>query len=86
MDYDITGESRDSQLIMDTLTSTLQFIGNLQGRPMSPEEKLVFNKILSTTGAISPMEISQVGSAPQQPVAPAVGGVEAGPTLEPTQQ
>ena len=85
--YEITGESRDSQVVMDTLTRVLQFIGNLQGRPMSPEEKLVFNKILSTTGAISPLEISQVEAAPAAPVAPAGGQVVAPgqETLAPTQ-
>ncbi len=49
------------------------------GQPMPPEMKLVFNKILSLSGEISPLEINQVPTqqAPQaqptaqpQPVAP----------------
>ena len=85
LEYEITGEARDSQIVMETLTRVLQFIANLQGRPMSPEEKLVFNKILSQTRAVSPLEISQVGEASQsQPVAPAGGGeVGAGMIQEP---
>lgn len=67
LEYEITGEARDSQVVMETLTRVLQFISNLQGRAMSPEEKLVFNKILSISAAVSPIEISQVGATPPQP-------------------
>ena len=74
LEYDITGEARDTQVIADTLTKVLQFISNLQGRPMSPQEKLVFDRILSVTGAVSPIEMSQVEAVPQpQPVAPTDG-------------
>ena len=75
LEYEITGEARDTQVVMDTLSRVLQFISNKQGVPMTPQEKLVFDKILSITGAVSPIEISQVGSQPtQQPVAQQVGG------------
>ncbi len=88
LEYEITGEARDSQVVMDTLTRVLQFIGNKQGVPMTPEEKLVFNKILSQTNAVSPLELSQVEAAPTAPVAPIEGGqqqVGTGQTLAPTQ-
>ena len=66
LEYQLTGESRDTQIAADNLIKVLQFIANKQGVPMSPEEKLVFQKILSMMGTISPLEISQVGSQ-QQP-------------------
>lgn len=87
LEYEITGEARDSQVVMDTLTRVLQFISNKQGVPMTPEEKIVFNKILATTGAISPIELSQVSGQSKTPVAPegGQGRVAGQPTLEPTQ-
>jgi hypothetical protein len=78
LDYDITGESRDTRSAMTTLSSVLQTIAGLQGQPMSPEMKLVFDKILNLTGSISPLEISQMNAQKKQaqPM-PAVVGTEA---------
>jgi len=75
LEYEITGEARDSQVVADTLTKVLQFIGNKQGMPMTPQEQLVFDKILSQTGAISPLEMAQVSSqnTQQQPAMPQDG-------------
>ena len=91
-EYDITGEAKNTQVMADTLTKVLQYIANKQGMPMSPEEKLVFDKILSITGAISPLELSQVSGQntqpqlQQQPVAPqGGGGSPTGLGLAPTQ-
>ena len=77
LEYEITGEARDTQVVMDTLSRVLQFIAAKQGMPMSPQEQLVFDKILSITGSVSPIELSQVQSNPQQiqqPVVPQGGG------------
>jgi len=88
LEYEITGEARDSQVVMDTLTRVLQFIANKQGMPMSPQEQIVFDKILSISGAVSPLEISQVAGqqqpAPQQVGSPQ-GQVGAGQQLAPAQ-
>jgi hypothetical protein len=83
----ITDEAKDTQAVMTTLSNVLKFIVGLQGRPMSQEEKLVFNKILENVSGISPIEISQIRPAEQpqpSPVAPTVGRVGAGqPELAP---
>lgn len=63
-DIDVTGESKDKLAIADTLNTALVFLANLQGRPMTPDEKLAFDKILSLTGAISPLELSKTKSQP----------------------
>lgn len=60
LDIDITGESRDAQGAMATLSTVLQTIAGLQGQPMPPEMKIVFDKILGLTGSISPLELSQL--------------------------
>ena len=82
LEYEITGEARDSQVVMDTLTRVLQFIANKQGMPMTPQEELVFSKILSTTGAISPLEMSQVQQPQQQTQQPQPQ--QTSPQIEPT--
>lgn len=74
VEVEVTGESSDKQAALTTLNTTLQIIMSKQGQPMSPEEKLVFNKILSLSGEISPLEFSNMQAepavAPVAPVAP----------------
>jgi len=84
LEYDITGEARDTQVAADTLTKVLQFIANKQGMPMSPQEKLVFDKILQITGAVSPLEMSQVSNSQPQPVASQGGEESATAQQQPT--
>lgn len=68
VEVDITGESSNTQIMMTTLNTTLQTLVAMQGRPMTPDEKLVFNKILTATGQVSPLEMSQLEqTAPQTP-------------------
>jgi len=57
IDVDITGENKDTQGMLQTLTMVLQTIAGLQGQPMPEDMKIVFNKILNLTGAISPIEL-----------------------------
>ena len=90
LEYEITGEARDTQIAADTLTKVLQFIANKQGMPMSPQEKLVFDKILSITGAVSPLEMSQVANQPEnqlenQQAVPQGGQVDTAKLTQPTQ-
>lgn len=71
VEVDVTGEASFSKEDMATLNTVLQTIA---GNPMvlqDPDAKMVFNKILSLTGAVSPVELQSVPTpAPQQ--APAV--------------
>ncbi len=67
VEVEITGESSDKQAVMTTLNTMLATLSRLQGRPMSPEEKFVFNKILTEAGSVSPIELSQLeAEKPQQ--------------------
>ena len=75
VEIEITGESSDKQAMLTTLNITLQTLVGLAGKPMTPDVKMVLNKILTTTGLISPLEMAEVK---QEPVAtPVVGGVDA---------
>lgn len=82
--YEITDENEDKQSIMDTLSSVFNTIVSMQGRPMTKQEAIVFNKILEQTRALSPLEVSLMASEQQQ-VAP-VGGAEVVPAVFNTQQ
>lgn len=74
LEIDISGENRDSQAVLTTLTTILQNIASRQGRPMSEQEKFIFNKILEETGVVSAVEIASIPQDTQmQSVAP-VGG------------
>lgn len=73
LELDATGESRDIQAKMATLQTALSFIVSLNGRPMTEDERLIFNKLLGASGTVSPLELSlNQGSAsqpqPQQPI------------------
>ena len=69
VDVDVTGEGKDTQSAMQTLSTLLQTLVAKQGQPFTPAEQVVVNKILTLTGEVNPMEINQM---PQQTsVAPA---------------
>ncbi|MFA6314973.1 MAG: hypothetical protein WC648_01205 [Candidatus Paceibacterota bacterium] len=63
---DVTGESTD-QNDMTTLNTMLAFFARKQGMPLTPEEKLIFNKLLAHTGTVSPMELSALPAPVAQP-------------------
>jgi hypothetical protein len=73
IEIEITGENTEKQATLDSLNTTFQTIASLAGRPMSPEEKFVFGKILEENGRISPLEMGQLqtqqSTQPQQPMA-----------------
>jgi len=75
VEVDVTGEHKDTNAVMTTLTTALQTVASLQGRPMPPEMKVIFNRILEESGALSPIEINQAqpqpAQQPQQPAQPA---------------
>ena len=67
VDVDVTGESKDTQNILATLSTVLSTIAGLGGQPMSDQMKLVFNKILELTGALSPVEMQEAQSSKDLP-------------------
>ncbi len=70
VEVDVTGEASFSKEDMATLNTVLQTIA---GNPMvlqDPNAKMVFNKILSLTGAVSPVELQSVPQTPPQPQVP----------------
>jgi len=71
IECEITDETIDKEPVLATLSSVLQTIASNPMVLQDPNVKLVFNKILSETGAVSPIELS--GQPRQQPV-PISGG------------
>jgi hypothetical protein len=67
VEIEITGENVEKQANLDSLNTTFQTIASLAGRPMSPEEKFIFNKIMEENGRISPLELGQLSSQTAQP-------------------
>jgi hypothetical protein len=63
---------------MDTLTSVFQTIVGMQGRPMTAQEKLIFNSILNETSAVSPIDLAQAQSQQQSMPAIPQGGMQVG--------
>jgi hypothetical protein len=66
VDVDITGENRDTQTAMATLSTLLQTIMAKQGQPFTETEQVVVNKILELTGEINPMELNKQSQPIQQ--------------------
>lgn len=73
----ITGESANTNDMVATLTTVLQTIGTNPQALTNPAFAMVFNKILSMTGAISPVEINQTIQEAQNMQSEALGSVEA---------
>ena len=67
LDIDVTNESKDTQQAMATYDTFLKFIMGLQGRQMTPDEKMAIGKLLNLTGQISPIEMSSIKTQPSQP-------------------
>lgn len=81
LEIDITGEQKDNQADMSTLSTVFTTLATNPGVLENPQAKLLFNKILMKTGAVSPIELTETNSQPQpiSPVAPNGGaGVGAG--------
>ncbi|MCK4884286.1 MAG: hypothetical protein KAS30_05415, partial [Candidatus Diapherotrites archaeon] len=57
-EVDVTGEASNTQAHMTTLTTVLQTIATNPAVLTDPNAKMIFNKILSMTGAVSPIEMS----------------------------
>ena len=57
VEVDVTGEATDAQVVMDTLSTMLQFFSAKQGVPLTAEERLITNRILEETGVVSAIEL-----------------------------
>uniref|UniRef100_A0A6H1ZRZ0 Portal protein n=1 Tax=viral metagenome TaxID=1070528 RepID=A0A6H1ZRZ0_9ZZZZ len=73
---DASHEDQDTQAMMETLGTAFQVIGSNPAIFENPKAKMVFDKILTLSGGISPLELDAVNSAPQP----------AQPTNQPVQQ
>lgn len=75
MEVDPTQEMENITDSLASLTTTLQTIAGFAGRPMTPDERLVFNRIMEKSGTVSPIELSQAQSQSNQVQPPTGGGV-----------
>lgn len=80
VDVDVTGEAKDNQSNIATLSTVLQTIAGNPAVLTNPNAKMVFNKIIEMTGAVSPLEIQELPKeqpaqpAPQPTQVPPIGG------------
>jgi len=74
----ISNESVDKRAMLTTLATLIQTIGTNPAVLQDPNVKLLFNKTLSLTGAVSPVELSSISATP--PVAPEA---QPAPTAQP---
>ena len=61
---EVTNEASDKQAVLETLSSALKTVASLAGRPMTPDERLLFGKIIQETGTVSPMQLAQTRETP----------------------
>lgn len=69
VDIDITGEAKDTQGAMATLTTIFQTIASNPGILQDPTVKMIFSKILNISGVVSPLELSMNNQPPPQQIA-----------------
>lgn len=74
VEVEVTNEQSNKEAIMTTLTTVMQTIASNPAVLNDPNMKLLFNKILETTGTISPIEISTIPQQPQVQPTPEMGG------------
>jgi hypothetical protein len=67
VEVEVTNEQSDKEAVMTTLTTVLQTIGGNPAILQDPNMRMLFNKILETTGAISTIELSQNPQNQPQP-------------------
>lgn len=80
LEVDITGEQKDKQNNMATLVTVLQAIGGNPALLQDENARMILNKILEMTNAVSPAELASIKATPPQalpmqpsPAAPPVG-------------
>lgn len=67
IDIDVTGEAKDIQGAMATLTTIFQVVASNPAVLQDPTVKMMFSKILNLSGVVSPLELSQGSQPPPQP-------------------
>lgn len=72
VEVDPTHESEEVVEALTSLATTFQTIASLGGRPMSTDERLVFNTLMEKAGTISPLQLSNAQSQAQAQVQPQV--------------
>lgn len=70
----ITGEASNDNDMVATLTTVLQTIGSNPQALQNPAFALVFNRVLSLTGALNPIELDQTIKETQNTVPPSPTG------------
>ncbi len=78
VEVEVTNEQSDKEAVLTTLTTVLQSIGANPAVLQDPNMRMLFNKILETTGAISTVELSQAPQPQPQPQVEPAGQVKAG--------
>jgi hypothetical protein len=73
VEVEVTGEQADTQAVMTTINTALQTMIN-PAYSQNPQAQFLVNKILSKTGYLSPVEISQMPQQTMNPITPQVGG------------
>ncbi len=69
VEVDASGESTDKDAVITTLNTVLKTVASNPAILQDPNMKMLFNKILEETDAISPLELAQVPPPqPQEPV------------------
>lgn len=64
---EVTNENKDKQAVLTSLSSAFQTVASLAGRPMTPDERMIFSQILQQSGALSPIQLGMVNSQPTMP-------------------
>lgn len=72
---DASGEETDKQAVLDTLNTTMTTIASNPAILDNPNMKLLFNKILEMTDAVSPLEMASIPQPEQQPVYDVKAGI-----------
>jgi hypothetical protein len=80
VEVEVTNESVDKQAVLATLSTVLQSIASNPAILQDPNAKMVFSKILSETGVLSPLQISATGAQtpPAQQPMPSSGSMMEG--------
>ena len=69
VEVEVTNEQSDKEAVLTTLTTVMSTIVNNPMALQDPNMRILFNKILETTGSVSPIELTT--PPPAQPTAPA---------------
>lgn len=73
VEVEVTGEQADTQAVMTTINTALQTVVN-PAFANNPQAQFLVNKILSKTGYLSPVEMSQMPKPTMISTTPQVGG------------